>query len=41
MTRNLSTHRFVSKINLSAGPPRRLCAPDDVLAHDMAKERPL
>jgi hypothetical protein len=41
VTINLSTHRFVDGINLSAGRPGRLFLPDDRLEYDMAKKRPL
>ena len=41
MTINLSTHRFVFEISLSAGRPGRLFLSDDRLAHDTAKKRPV
>jgi hypothetical protein len=39
VTTNLSTHRFVGEVSLSAGRLGRLFLPDDRLAHDAAKER--
>ncbi len=41
VTLNLSTHRFVFEISLSAGRPGRLFLSDDRLAHDTAKWRPV